>query len=262
MVGNTALASMIEHHHALYADLADPVALLRKRGAATELSRYWTYSPSAEPGALAAESVASYSELMSASLPLVSEEILFAYDIGTHRRLLDVGGGEGRFACRVATLFPKMEVMLFDLPAVAERARLTVGAAGLAQRVRVFGGDFFTQPLPQGADAVSLIRVLHDHDDEAALKILRAVRDALPVRGTLLLAEPMAQTSGARRMGDAYFGMYLLCMGRGRPRTNTEITRLLQLAGFGYVQQVPTRIALQTQLLCATAVQQKEISVK
>ena len=35
---------MIEHHALLYADLADPVALLRERGADTRLSRYWAYA--------------------------------------------------------------------------------------------------------------------------------------------------------------------------------------------------------------------------
>ena len=61
--------------------------------------------------------------------------------------------------------------------------------------------------------------MLHDHDDAAALALLRAARAALPPDGTLLLAEPMAGTPGAEPMGDAYFGFYLLAMGSGRPRT-------------------------------------------
>jgi demethylspheroidene O-methyltransferase len=63
------------------------------------------------------------------------------------------------------------------------------------------------------------VRVVHDHDDERVLALLRAVRAALPPGGTLLLAEPMAGTPGAQAMGDAYFGFYLLAMGSGRPRT-------------------------------------------
>jgi demethylspheroidene O-methyltransferase len=41
--------------------------------------------------------------------------------------------------------------------------------------------------------------------------------------GTLLVAEPMAGAPGRRSMGDAYFGIYLLAMGRGRPRTAREL---------------------------------------
>ena len=45
--------------------------------------------------------------------------------------------------------------------------------------------DFFAEPLPSGADAFTLVRVLHDHDDDAALEILRAIRAAvdLPLIG-------------------------------------------------------------------------------
>ena len=105
--------------------------------------------------------------------------------------------------------------------------------------------------MPQGADVASLVRVIHDHDDAAAMTILRAVRQALPPGGTLLLAEPMSGTPGAEAMGDAYFGFYLLAMGRGRPRTSAELTQMLQAAGFEAVRLLPTRMPLQTQLLVA-----------
>ena len=42
-------------------------------------------------------------------------------------------------------------------------------------------------PLPEGADIISLIRIVHDHDDASALSLLRAVRRALPPDGTLLI---------------------------------------------------------------------------
>ena len=75
---------------------------------------------------------------------------------------------------------PDLRLMLFDLPPVAERARARFAAAGLAGRAAAIGGDFLADPLPPGADVVSLVRVLHDHDDAAALAILRAARRALP----------------------------------------------------------------------------------
>ena len=127
----------------------------------------------------------------------------------------------------------------------------TAAAQGLAARARAVGGSFLTDALPQGADVASLVRVIHDHDDAAAMTILRAVRQALPAGGTLLLAEPMSGTPGAEAMGDAYFGFYLLAMGRGRPRTAAELTQMLQAAGFEAVRLLPTRMPLQTQLLVA-----------
>jgi demethylspheroidene O-methyltransferase len=52
-------------------------------------------------------------------------------------------------------------------------------------------------------------------------------------------------------MGDAYFGLYLFAMGRGRPRTRAELGALLTAAGFTAIEQRNTRIPLQTSLLIA-----------
>lgn len=254
MVGNRAIAAMVEHHAVLYADLDDPVALLRAGSTDTALARYWPYAAAADPSDLSTDKVDTYSTLMAASQPLIADEILDAYPLARHRCLLDVGGGDGTFLVAAAARAPRLKLVLFDLPAVADRARANFSRRGLADRATAFGGDFVADALPQGADVVSLIRVAFDHDDAKVLSILRAVRGALPGGGTLLLAEPMSGVPGAEAMGDAYFGFYLLAMGRGRPRTVARLTALLEAAGFGEVRTVRTRLPLQTGLLVARAV--------
>lgn len=251
MVGNAAIASMVEHHAALYADLRDPVALLRGQSE-TALAGYWPYAVGSGDG-MSAERVADYSALMSASQPLVADEVLDAYPLRRHTRLLDVGGGEGTFLAAVARRVPHLELMLFDLPQVTERARAALATQGLTSRVQVNGGDFFADALPKGADVVSLVRVIFDHPDERALAILQAARRALPEGGRLLIAEPMAATPGAEAMGDAYFGFYLLAMGKGRPRTAAQLSALIEQAGFANVRLLPTRMPLQAQVLTAVA---------
>ena len=254
MVGNTALAAMVQHHATLYADLRDPVALLRDEGAGSAMAAYWPYArmPDRQArGGLPARQVAEYSALMTASQPMVIEELLDAYPLARHRVLLDVGGGEGRFVVAALAAAPRLRAMLFDLPPVADLATARLGAQGLGGRVAVHGGSFFDDPLPQGADVATLVRVLFDHDDAHALTILRAVARALPPGGTLLVAEPMAEASGARAMGDAYFGFYLLAMGRGQPRSAQALTALLQQGGFTDVRALRTRMPLQTGVLVA-----------
>ena len=114
------------------------------------------------------------------------------------------------------------------------------------------GGNFLSDALPTGFDIVTLVRVIHDHDEQRALTILRSIYQALPPGGTLLLAEPMAGTPGAEAMGDAYFGFYLLAMGRGRARTAGQLSALLTEAGFTAIRPVSTRIPLQVRMLVAT----------
>ena len=253
MVGDVAISAMVEHHATLYVDLADPVALLRGQAKSTALAAYWPYAAYDQPGNLDAEKVSEYSALMSASQPLIAEQVLTSYALNKHRVLLDVGGGEGTFLKAVAQAAPHLKLMMFDLPAVAERARLSLADAGLSQRATAFGGSFFDDALPPGADIATLVRVLFDHSDERALMILKAVRAALPTGGVLLIAEPMAGTPGAEAMGDAYFGFYLLAMGKGRSRTAADLTALLHAADFTEVKLLANHMPLQTQVMVARA---------
>ncbi len=248
---NPGVLAMIEHHHLLYADLADPVALLRREGEGGQLQAYWAYARAGAPADLDDPRIAAYSALMSASQPLVSGDILDAYDFGRHRCLLDVGGGEGAFLEAVAARHPALQLRLFDLPPVAKRAAARLADAGLAPRAETHGGSFLADPLPRGADVVSLVRVVHDHDDDAVVTLLRAIRQALPPDGTLVVAEPMAETKGAEPMGEAYFGFYLWAMGSGRPRSPKALEALLAAGGFDAVRFVPTARPMLTRLLVA-----------
>jgi len=251
LVGSPQVAALVEHHTRLYADLADPVALLKGEAGETQMARYWAYARVGAPAAVEDGQVADYSALMAATQTLIADDILTAHPPGTAARWLDVGGGEGVFAAAVARRAPDIRVTVFDLPAVVARARDRLAVEGLSDRVTAVGGSFLTDSLPKGADVVSLVRVLHDHDDGAVLTILRAARAALAPGGRLLVAEPMAGTKGAEPIGGAYFGFYLLAMGSGRARTPEEMSALLNRAGFGSIEMPRTHQPLLTRLLVA-----------
>jgi demethylspheroidene O-methyltransferase len=249
LAGNPGLQALILHHEKLYTDLVDPVALLRAGAGEGALASYWAYSKSADPSDLDAARIEEYTELMGASQYLVSSEVLQAYDFSAHRRLLDIGGGNGAFCSAAAARYPEIELGVFDLPAVAETARARFAREGLEHRACAHGGDFLRDPLPQGADVVTLLRVLHDHGDDSVLGLLRSVRAAIVDNGCLLVAEQMSDTGGAEPVGDAYFGFYLLAMGQGRPRKLSELSRLLTEAGFHAPREIKTNLPLQTRLL-------------
>ncbi len=250
LVATPAVAQMVLHHGMLYRDLVDPVGLLSHEAPDTELRRFWSYSGHGGNDHSTPAQVAEYSELMAGSMSLIADDILDAYPLQRHQHLLDLAGGAGAFV-QAAARTPQLKLTLFDLPPVAERARARLAAQGLGDRVEVCGGDLFTTPLPPGADVVSLVRVVHDHDDAQALEILKAARAALGPGGVLLLAEPMAGTPGAEAMGDAYFGLYLYAMGQGRPRTRKALLQLVADAGFARARVAPTRRPMLTQLIVA-----------
>ncbi len=252
MLGNPGIAAMVAHHQRLYADLQDPVALLQDRQP-TQLSRFWPYAleGQAAAGSDDAPAETDYSELMGVSQGLVADHILDAYSLARHRRLLDVAGGNGSFAAAALARWPRLEAAVLDLPPVAELARQNFADRGLADRATAVGGNMLVDELPGKHDLVSLVRVLHDHDDAPALDLLRAVHAALPVNGRLLIAEPMAGTPGAEAIGDAYFGIYLWAMGSGRPRTAKTLTRMVREAGFSRCREVPSAMPILVRVLVA-----------
>ena len=117
LAGNRAALSLIEHQPLLYADLQDPVALLRGSPRGTGIARYWPYSAATHPTEL-------------------------------------------------------------------------------------------TAPMPDGADVISLIRIVHDHDDASAVTLLRAVHRA----------RAAAQRHAPHRRGD---------VGRGGRRTARRLLWIL-----------------------------------
>lgn len=252
MLGNPGIAAMVEHHAALYADLADPVALLRGAPEQRRLGRYWPYAGGASTSALTREAVSPYTALMSASQPMVAELVIAAYSFARHRCLLDVGGGDGSFLIAAGRQAPEMALRLFDLPGVAAIARDRFAEAGLRDRASVTEGNFLADPLPSGADVISLIRVVHDHDDDVVMHLLARVRQALPSGGVLVIAEPMSRASGVDPVS-AYFGMYLHAMGSGRPRSLAELRAMLAQSGFQDIRALATRIPMIASVTVARA---------
>ncbi|WP_296577126.1 methyltransferase [Phreatobacter sp.] len=244
--GNPGALAMIEHHGMLYRDLADPVALLRGEADPAQLSRFWAYAGATDAGATA--DAAAYTALMAASQSLIAEDILDAYPVSGHRVILDIGGGDGTFLGAVHRRAPDARLMLFDLPAVAA---LAAAKADRPDSLTIHPGSFREEELPGGADLITLIRVAHDHDDHVVRPLLGRIRRALAPGGTLMIAEPMAQSAAVAPMADAYFGLYLMAMGSGQARSPQTLEAMLRDSGFDDIRHHRTRRPLFTGLMTA-----------
>ncbi len=238
LLGDPSIGAFVEHHRLLYDDLRDPVALLRG-GMTTRLSQFWPYASQSdlEP---AAEDFAAYSTLMARSQELIARDVLDAYPVHRHRCLLDVGGGEGVFVAAAAARAPHIALKLFDLPAVAARAQTRLRSLG--SRVEAIGGNFLCDELAARAPTRSrscacCTTMTTPRSRSCSAPPMTPCRRAAAV----IVAEPFAGTSGAEPVGDAYFGMYLLAMGRGRARSAADLTALLRAAGFENISSVRTR---------------------
>ncbi|MEM7664984.1 MAG: methyltransferase [Pseudomonadota bacterium] len=241
LAANQGAQAMILHHRLLYRDLAEPLELLRKdRKEPTELSRYWSYAGALHGAAERGAKTNEYSELMAASQHFVAEEVLNSFRFPKSGSLLDVGGGHGAFLRHVGEAYPGLRLGLFDLPEVVETGGHTLGQAVGSDRLSLHPGSFFDDAIPSGYDIVSLVRILHDHDDDPALELLKNIRASISGSARLMIAEPMAGIKGAEGMGEAFFGLYLWAMGSGRARSVPEIKAMLHEAGFSRARTVAT----------------------
>lgn len=238
LAGVPGLQGMIAHHDVLYRDLTDPVAFFRGE-VETELAAFWPYVFGAD-GASDPNTVATYSALMADSQRLVAADTIAAVNWSGCARVLDVGGGTGAFLTALGQAHGVPDLHLFDLPSVAPAAAQRFAQAGLTGRTMIYAGSFRDDPLPRGADTITLVRVLYDHADATVLTLLRAVHDALPPGGRLIVSEPMTGGTAPARAGDAYFALYCMAMRTGRARSAAQIGDLLRQAGFTDVLRAPT----------------------
>jgi len=179
------------------------------------------------------DDAAVFNTAMSSS-PDYLAAIVGAYEFSKFERIVDVGGGHGLLLAGILFANPRLCGVLYDLPAVvADTSALR--KEPISQRCEIIGGDFF-KGVPAGADAYILKGIIHDWNDEAALRILKNCRRAIHSDGTLLLAETVLSPS--TDPASALMDMLMMVLTNGRERTESEFRSLLQEAGFSMVQVI------------------------
>jgi hypothetical protein len=150
------------------------------------------------------------------------------YNWTTVRHVADIGGGTGTLIAEVLRRNPRLRGTLADLPETAARARQYLAGLGLDGRCEVIGQSFF-DPLPPGADAYLLNRVIHDWDDAAATAILRRCAEAAGSTGRVLVIE--SHGTGGDPAAFAEMNLRMLVLTGGRERTIDDYSALAAGAG-------------------------------
>lgn len=188
------------------------------------------------------EQTARFDEAMSDSTKLAAVAVASSYDFKPLRSVVDVGGGNGALLIGILKAHPHLRGTVFDQPAVAARARGKIAESGLAERCDAQGGSFF-EGVPPGADAYLIKHVIHDWEDERAIRILQHCRAALPDGGKVLIVEgiypPRVDPSPLAR-GAAANDVNMLVNTGGRQRSEQEFRALYAASGLALGRIVPT----------------------
>jgi O-methyltransferase domain/Dimerisation domain len=171
-------------------------------------------------------------QVLDAAMTVVSSRFIAAaveeYDFGPAGTVVDVGGGQGGLIAAILTTNPRLRGVLYDLPHVV--AAQIVDAAGVGDRCEYVGGDFF-ESVPAGGDVYMLANILHDWDDERALRILRNCRAAMNPGGRVLVGERVlpdtSEPSQAKLMD---LEMLVMNVRGARQRTESEFREMFASA--------------------------------
>jgi orsellinic acid C2-O-methyltransferase len=164
--------------------------------------------------------------------------IIPAYDFAGVRTVVDVGGGNGALVRAALRANDWLEGTITDVSNLARQAEEAIAQDGLGERCRFVVADFFEHVL-EGADAYLLKSVIHDWDDERALRIYANVRRAMRDDSRLLLVEALNEPDVVRPdviMGD----LIMLTMATGRERSEAEHREMLSQSGLRLERIIPT----------------------
>src|SRR5205085_9263616 len=108
-------------------------------------------------------------------------------DLSGKRRLLDIAGGSGVYACALAARFPTLQAAILEKPPVTAIAERAIRERGVADRVSVVAGDMLAGELPRGYDVHLFSNVLHDWDEDVVRQLLSASAAALEPNGLIVI---------------------------------------------------------------------------
>lgn len=182
---------------------------------------------------------AAFGGLMTARSAADFEAVADAFDFSKAGSILDVGGGRGALLEAILARYPGLRATLFETPATIEQARRELARGKDPARVDLVGGDFF-DAVPEGFAVYTLMNVLHNWDDDPAVRILRAIRAAIPAHGVLLVIQHVIGDDDAPSQAAKLLDVALLVSSGGRQRTEAEYGALLGRAGFVLDRVLPT----------------------
>ena len=183
----------------------------------------------AHPGASAA-----FEASMAGRARQEADAVVAAYDFGGVGSLVDVGGGRGVLLDAILRAAPGLSGVLVDRPDAVAAARANLGG-----RAECVVGDFF-ESVPAGADAYVLSRVLHDWNDEDALRILGVCRAAMGEGARLLVVDAILPERAVDQPFAIRMDVHMLLLLGARERTEAEFSELLARAGFALSRVVST----------------------
>ena len=187
-----------------------------------------------------------FARAMDAVEGLAGSAFLQDFDWGTFERIIDVGGSKGSKSISILRAHPALRAVVFDRPQVIAAARDDWRGKvpdELLARIEFEPGDMF-EAIPAARserDLYLLIAIFHGLSDEECATVLQRLRSAAgDKRPYVLFGDAVADEINIDPT-IASMDMQMLVNTRGRERTRSEWTHLLEQNGFALIDVIDAR---------------------
>jgi len=133
-----------------------------------------------------------------------------ALDLGGARRLLDIGPGPATYPIALCRRNPGLRATLYDLPGTLRITERYVRASGLADRIECVAGDYRTDAVPGGYDAVFLSNIIHGEDEATNEALIGKLSKSLVSGGRLIIKDHILEGSRTEADAGAVFSLLML----------------------------------------------------
>jgi len=175
---------------------------------------------------------AQFTAAMDSRGVYLAQAVAKSIDFTGRRRVLDIAGGSGVYACSIVTHHPHLTASVFEKRPVDTIAAGAIAKRGCAQRISVVAGDMLTDTLPLDADVHLWSNVLHDWDEPTVRELIGKSFDALPHGGLIVIHDAFLNAEKNGPLHVAEYSVLLAHASEGRCYSTREMESYLISAGF------------------------------
>jgi predicted O-methyltransferase YrrM len=155
-----------------------------------------------------------------------------AHDLSARRKLLDIAGGSGIYACALAARWKNLTAAVYEKAPVHQVAASAIQRRGFSERVEVIEGDMFQSELPRGFDVHLISNVLHDWNEKTVIELLRKSHAALDSAGLLIIHDVHVNAEKTGPLPNAAYSALLMHSTEGKCYSLSELYPILTQLGF------------------------------
>ena len=149
-------------------------------------------------------------------------------------KLLDIGGGHGKFSIQFCQKNPRLSAKIIDSAAALETAKFTITENKLEQRIELAPGDIWEMAWGENYDLILLFNFIHHYEMSTNEKLLSQVFKSLKPGGKVAILDQLDGTvsGSATNAVVQLVGLMYYIFADGRTFSCDEVSAMLSATGF------------------------------